>query len=274
MKKMLCLISVLICSLLSEISAKADVIWVPENSFYEENHQDCEYVERNFLANGPDGEVILYRSPESSEIMETWENGHTAHISYTYRDNEGVVWGLSENSERKGGWVPMEYMEVIYDAISFTEEYGTEFMEESGFLGEDYIGESIYIWEYPGSEKCFPVEITKEMNLPEYYKVYVDDDGRKWGYLGYYYGFDDAWICVDAPKEDADRLYPDGVPKHETKPQKDNQSKEKIVPKPDVSRILFAAVSAGILVLVTIVLLVLLKKRIVRREEKEKDCRN
>lgn len=273
MKKMLYLISVLICSLMFGISAKADVIWVPENSFYEENYRDCEHVERNFLADGPDGKVILYKSPESSEVMETWENGRTAYISYTYKDNEGVVWGLSENSEGKGGWVPMEYMEVIYDAISFTEEYGTEFTEESGFLGEDYIGESIYIWEYPGSEKCFPMEITKEMNLPEYYKAYVDDDGRKWGYLGYYYGFDDAWICVDAPKDDAGKLYPDGVPKHETK-QQDNQGQEKIVPEPDVSRILFAAASTGILVLATIVLLVLLKKRIVRREEKEKDCRN
>ena len=64
MKKILCLWAVVGCFLFCGLCVRADVIWEPEDSFYKKHSEECVYVNRLYTANGPDGEVILYKSPE------------------------------------------------------------------------------------------------------------------------------------------------------------------------------------------------------------------
>ncbi len=76
MRKLICVLGAVICFMSCAVSALADVIWVPEDSFYVEHASECTYEGRTYTANGPDGVVILYASPQSSQKIDTWENGH------------------------------------------------------------------------------------------------------------------------------------------------------------------------------------------------------
>lgn len=255
--------------LLCAVSVRADVIWEPEDSFFREHTSECTYVNRLFSANGPDGIVILYKSPELPEEVCTWENGFQAFISHVYKDSRGIEWGIYDDYHGMIGWMPMEYMELVYDSISFREEHRAEIAKEKGALDGVSQGEGIYFWKYPGSENCYTV--TVEDHAPEYSSVYVDGDGNRWGNVGYYYGRKDAWVCIDQPMADYAQLYPGETPRGEEmadasddlqseQPNATDRKSERIVPKPD-NRIVAVTVLMVVLVMTaTAGLLVLLKK--------------
>lgn len=194
-------------------SAGADVIVEPMDSFYEEHAEECVHVGRAFTANGPDGKVYLYKSPELPEVVATWENGYRASIMYTYEDSRGILWGVYDDYRGTVGWMPMEYMELIYDSISFQKEFSEEITEQGGELDAENLEGTIRFWKYPGSEECEVLSVDDtEDYLPEYTGVYVDGVGNRWGHVGYYFGRKDTWICINAPSAEFEQLYPDGAP--------------------------------------------------------------
>ncbi len=254
-------------------SVAADVIAVPMDSFYEDHAQDCTHVGRMFTANGPDGKVYLYKSPELPEVVATWENGYTAHIMFTYEDSQGTLWGVYDDYRGTVGWMPMEYMELIYDSISFQKEYSEEITEQSGELDAEDLEGTIRFWKYPGSEECEALDVDdSETYLPEYNSVYVDGIGNRWGHIGYYFGRRDTWVCIDEPGAEFEQLYPDGAPQvgqqdgkdsdtETVDPEEQQESPDRIVPRPNYGVI---ALAAGLVVLVagaTAVLLMALRKK-------------
>ena len=133
MKRLVCLFCAVLMAVCCIVSASADVIFEPNDSFYEAHREDCVRNERNYTAAGPNGDVTVYESPESDKVIATFANGETLYISYIYTDPDGIQWGYYENWETGvAGWVPMEYLELIYDGISFEEEFGHLFAEEEG----------------------------------------------------------------------------------------------------------------------------------------------
>ncbi len=278
MKKWLYFLGITLSCILFTISAHADVLFEPEDSFYQEHRSECTYVSRQFTANGPEGKVIVYESPESSKVVDTWENGHQATVAYTYEDKGGTVWGVCES----GGWMPMEYMEVVYDNISFTEQHAADIKTQQGTLDKKE-GEKINFWKYPGSEVSYEGEIWD--TALSYEDVYEDSEGHQWGSVVYYYGYRDVWVCIDQPTADFQQLYPNGAPQGNTtdkdsaegsevsKTDGNNQDikdtdnpgsssrESRIEPKKDYGTMILAAVLVGCVVLVTLLLLLLLKKR-------------
>ncbi|MEY8516601.1 hypothetical protein AALC25_06620 [Lachnospiraceae bacterium 29-84] len=260
MKKKVCFLCAVLCAMMYAAPVKADVIWTPEDSFYQRHESECNYEERQYTANGPNGEVEVYESPESPKVVDTLENGAKTSVSVTYTDKEGVVWG----SYLQGGWMPMEYMDVIYDSISFRQDHAAEITEEPGALDEDYLRETIYVWKYPASEECYGMEPGEFEFVPEYDSVYVDPDGLRWGNMPYFYGYRDVWICISEPTADVRELYPDGVPKQEPEAQGQKQG-DKIVPKANHGREAFAIAAVAVVVLATAGLLVVLRRSSKRR---------
>lgn len=149
-----CILFTIVGSMVSVLPVSADIIWEPEDMFYNDHASECTYVNRAFTANGPDGIVIVYKNPESPQKVTQLENGTVIYISYTYQDSDGILWGIYENTNaKKTGWMPMEYMEIVYDSISFAEEFQEEIVgavEQD--LDSQYLGQEIYLWEYPGAE--------------------------------------------------------------------------------------------------------------------------
>lgn len=292
-KKIFSMATAALCCILGTLSVKADLIWEPIDSFYNEHSSECVYVNRQFTANGPDGKVILYVSPEVPEPVAVWENGYTAVVSFTYEDKDGILWGIYDDYEGMTGWMPMDYMEVVYDSISFREEHAAELVEQSGELEGVASGEEFYFWKYPGSERCSAV--TMEDYAPEYYSVYTDERGHSWGCVGYYFGTRDVWVCLDEPTADyaqltgvdsedgeaaqkgetdgnpgsegANGLEPDpsGEEAAESRgaglQDEDGQEAERIVPKPDNRAMTAAIVMVAAVVAVTAFLLVVLKRK-------------
>lgn len=265
MKKMITAVTALLLLLMLPLGVRADVIYEPWDSFFEEHRADCEYHSRSYTAVGPNGDVTLYESPESAWEEKTIPNGEAIWISYSYTDADGIRWGCSEIwNEDIIGWVPMDYLELIYDGISFDEEYGDQYVQEDGQLDIAYRGQTVYFWDYPGCETSHWMTLGEyEEYMPEYWARFTDADGKTWGKIGYYMGNRDCWICLDNPTADFDVLYPDGIatePAEEPAPT-EGETVAEIVPKKNDSAKLTAIAAVSATVAVTAVLLVLLKKK-------------
>lgn len=280
MKKRICLLGMMVCFWFSVIPARADVIWEPQDSFYEKHSSECTYVNRQYITDGPDGVVIVYESPESDKVTATWENGMAVWISYTYEDERGVLWGISETEEN--GWMPMDYMKLVYDSISFEEDYSGQIEAQSGEVGEQYRNDTIYLWKYPASEQYRTMDLQSlgAEHMPQYAYLYIDETGHQWGKIGYFYGMRNLWVCLDAPTADYAALYPDGAPQigekehaedaEEQRPETAQSQTperggiERIEPQDGQARgrtVVTVVVLVGMVVLVTAVLLFVLKKR-------------
>ncbi|MDE5866504.1 MAG: hypothetical protein K2H31_07890, partial [Lachnospiraceae bacterium] len=189
----------------------------------------------------------------------------------TYEDEQGIVWGFPSELEEKSGWVPMEYMKVVYDSISFMEEHSSQIENRNGFLDESHKDDTIYLWKYPGSDGGSSVNMQNWENMPDYSSVYVDEEGRSWGYVGYFYGYRGLWICLDNPTAEYEELYPNGAPQYGVEDDEEskegetqvteNLSTERIKPQTNQRTIVVVVVLVAVVVLVTVVLLVMLKKR-------------
>lgn len=193
---------ILLAGLVIPLSARADVIYEPWDSFYEEKREECTYVNRNFTAAGPNGKVTVYEDPMTPTTVAELPNGTTMTISYTYDTEDGILWGCCDIWEQNiTGWVPMDYLELIYDGISFEEEYGERLLAEEGSIGGEYRGKTIYFVQYPGSATYLeiPLQSGSDGYLPEYRTVYTDDAGVKWGKCGYYMGIKGYWINLNDP---------------------------------------------------------------------------
>lgn len=268
------LVSLLVLALVfceSILPVMADVMWEPLDSFYEDHYDECEYVSRTYTTNGPNGTVTIYESPVSNKVIEVFENGEDIYISHIYTNTKGVVWGVYEDFQAGiTGWMPMDYMDVVYDYISFEEEYGEQFISESGSLNENLLGQKVYMWKYPGSEEYYEVDIFEY--VPEYDAVFTDEVGHEWVYITYYMGFKNVWLCMDDPIGNFDTLFPNGAPsrgvqeeikKNETENDKTEESSEVIVPDTSEQKtmIITALVLIVVVIIISIILIVLLLKK-------------
>ncbi len=213
MKKKICVLLAGICLVISPLQVRADVIWEPrQDPFYAEYADKCVYENSTYIANGSQGNVTVYESPEELKEVDVWENGKSVHISFLYTDEEGASWGIYDNGDvNQSGWVPMEDMVKKYNAGSFAEEFQDQIVEEEGEVDRTGVSEA-YFWTYPGSKDNNSMNIAG-FNAPQYHRVFVDEAGHRWGNIGYYYGRKNAWICLDAPAATFEELYPEGAPK-------------------------------------------------------------
>ena len=271
MKKIMYVLYACICFCFLGVSVQADLIFEPyEDPFYYKYAEECTYVNRVFTANGPDGIVILYESPDSAVEITAWKNGFTAYISFTYEDENGVLWGVYDNGDRKeSGWMPMEYMEVVYDSISFEEEYADDIIEENGNLDEAYLETEVYVYQYPGAQDGYCVTVSGE-DLPEYQCVFTDEEGRRWGRIGYYYGHKNKWICLQNPTADYDTLFPNGAPERSMKQEEAKEFGEtRIIPEdtvPSGKIVIWVVVIVIGVVVATVILLMVLKRETKRQD--------
>ena len=192
--------------------AFADVLWSPrENPFYDAHFQDLEYEGRSYYANGKKGFVTLWDAPDGSTVRAQYQNGEKLWVGYTYRGEWALI-NCRDGRDALSGWVPLKDLYLIYDHISFEEEYGGEFRDYNGEFA-DYggkAGDEFWFWEYP---HAYEPRETKRLTHEMLYallgtstevpccisKVYVDGNGQTWGYVEWLYHYRDFWILLDNP---------------------------------------------------------------------------
>lgn len=192
------------------VPALADVIWEPRDSFYEKHSEDCVYLGRYYTASGKKGVVDVLKEPGSKTIVATINNGNVFYVSFTYVDGKGAEWGVVEfNPDGSGnlaetdystavtGWISMTDLTVVYDYISFAEDHRAGFKPYTGDYSEFKSGGPVVFWTYPGSGVVALEEDEFEFN--DYFEIldtYTDEENRLWGFVGYYYGIRNVWICI------------------------------------------------------------------------------
>ena len=178
-------------------SVKADIIWTPNDDFFIKHYEECERLERSYIASGEKGYVEIRKNPLSKETVANKENGTEFYVSFTYTDKRDRVWGVVEQDDSTG-WILMDELVVIYDDVSFLEEHKDDIQAYQGEF-DDYVPEEapLQFYEYPGSES--PVSAMEiKQDKPEFSYTYKDEEGRIWGYVNYYFKHK-GWICLGDP---------------------------------------------------------------------------
>lgn len=186
-------------------TARADVLWEPRNDFYEKHYDQCEYIGRQFYANGDEGFITLWDAPGGTRVVHQFRNGCTLWVYYQYEDRVcAVVWG---DEGEISGWAPIEDFALKYDYLCFGEEYAEEIHPYDGQF-DDYDGGAaeIVFYEYPGAPEPKDVweaaEILDQLTGTEgsyIASTFTDEEGLTWGYVAYLFGSRNLWFCLDAP---------------------------------------------------------------------------
>lgn len=185
------------------IPARADLIWEPENRFYQTHN--CTAIERTYYANGPEGFVTLWDAPDGSRVEGQYENGTRLRVYWGYKD-----WGCItrwEDGAEVSGWVPMDHLAELYDWHAFEAEYGDRFRPYNGeFAGYDGAPEIVF-WAYPGAPEPNVVVDTdsrfaRDLGSDDTFwgstwqNVFTDENGLTWGFIRYH---ETGWLCFDDP---------------------------------------------------------------------------
>lgn len=192
--------------------ARADMLWEPDNRFYEKHYGECDYLGRQYYANGPEGYITLWDAPNGSSVAAQYENGETLWVYWLY-DGWGCI-SRWEDGEERTGWVEMDHLALVYDYISFAEEYGDRICAYNGeFANYDGDAPGVAFYEYPGAASvksywAFSDQWAIKDNLTGsdgyIQSVFVDENGLTWGFVGYMYGRVNGWFCLDDPAGDGD----------------------------------------------------------------------
>jgi hypothetical protein len=178
----------------------ADIIFTPEDSFYERHSDKMVYTNRTFVVNNS---ANIISEPGLRRKITTLQNGTTVHVSFTCLYN-GNYWGyVSINNY--SGWININQLLVPYDNITFEEEFGADFYSYEGDYAELEEAASVFMWRWPGTS--IPPRELGEIDMEHFMMMtgaggtaYMDEDGREWAYIHYYFGRISSWICLSDPQ--------------------------------------------------------------------------
>jgi len=192
--------SILLCVIFS-VSAFADVLPWPDNDFLNRHESQIEHTTQKYVTYSPYGSVAFYESPGADEIVFEADNYEVIYPCYEYASSSGI-WLLVEtrrDGQWSSGWCDCGELLALYDSDVFFSEYADEIDGPVTF--SNYTGDTVISYAYPGSG--IPLENQQikadEEYLPEFQNSYTDADGRLWGYVSYYRGTRDTWICLTDP---------------------------------------------------------------------------
>lgn len=198
-RKLLSLLIALTAALTLIIPASADIIWEPEDSFYEKHRDECTYAGRQYEMAGYDGAVTVWNAP-NGKVSETLPNGERASVQFIWNGG-GMAWGyvLGYSGDwDHGGWVPMDDLSLVYDSRQFMEDHEAEIVSAAPVPVEFH---SAVLYSYPnGPSGRVMDEDAGYMPFSELFtSIYTDENGLRWGYVGYYMGRQSSWVCLDDP---------------------------------------------------------------------------
>ncbi len=198
----LAIILVLIFSL--SLPAAADVIIEPLNDFYDLHRDECDYrYDRNYIVNTDEGHAYSYADPEAKTDAKGLPNGEVLRIGWVYTDKSGTEWGAYYIAMNYGKtqWIRMSDVTVIYDCFSFLEEYEDEIVkcEYGTYKVEASEEKPVIAWSYPGKKAEWSFSYDDVTVGEGISSTYTDENGTLWGYIAYYMGSRNLWICLTDP---------------------------------------------------------------------------
>lgn len=189
----------------------ADVIVEPQDNFYEEHREECEYISRTYIVNSKEGYVYLFVSPESKKVLGSIENNTEVFIQFIYEGENEVTWGvvmdtsLFKESRAKTAWINLSDCYVKYDQISFLEDHEEELVQEEISFDFSNSSKEVILWTYPQSGEIAgridPTSEYAQSSERTYDNYYLDSNNEKWIQINYYMG-QKGWVCVTDPSNE------------------------------------------------------------------------
>lgn len=108
--RLILLISILLLTVYG-IPVCADMMWGPDmDIFYSEHSKDCVNITETYIANGADGYITAWKSPNSLSKYSYYKNGTKFCVRSVYTDSNGNKWCLVNPSPDKeiSFWIPIK----------------------------------------------------------------------------------------------------------------------------------------------------------------------
>lgn len=209
------------------VTTRADLIYMPlEDDFYAAHSDKCVYEDRYYTVVA-EGGASGYRSPEDLREVTFVKTLEELYISYVYKADNGVRYGLHEtlfadNGEllpepkRSSCWIRMDQLFESYSGERFMEEYASGIRSESWSFSPETLeslnGKNVWLYAYPGGdgirETAFRDDFFKREGLEG---LFTDPYGNTWAYLGNLRIRDGKreaiWILLDDPARKPEELY-------------------------------------------------------------------
>lgn len=173
------------------LSVSADMIWTPDDSFYEKHYQECTYIGRSYQLAGYDGTVTVFTAPDGMSKV-TLDNGIQGIIQFTW-EGYGITWGylcwVTDSDEE--GWVAMDDLALVYDSQQFTEDHREEIQEVEWGQKVPVDFQEAVRYSYPNGTTTGGILKENSDYLPfseAFSGIYTDESGLRWGYISYYMG--------------------------------------------------------------------------------------
>ncbi|GEM_PF-2451384 len=203
MKRILFLLAALI--LLLSVPVHADIVYEPMgDDFYLTHSSACEttyYWCSYKVISETSVEVAV--SPEDFTAVTELQPGDVFSSNTTYRSGDSAWYYVrSFSGQDKDGWISSDLVERLYDSELFILDHGSEI---GGNLNLDVSElDTITAAAYPGGYILESPDLAlfkrNEPGTPvQFEKSYTDPEGKRWGYLGYFYGGVNGWVCLDDP---------------------------------------------------------------------------
>ncbi len=244
MRKFTCLLLLLTAIILNSFVVYADVIVEPQDDFYLAHSQECEYVNRVFVAAGVEDVTNVYRSPVDGRVVNSVLNGNELYVEWSWNDFY-YLYDL--------GWVHNEDVSLVYDSIAFIEDHDIYIYDE-----ESMSIPTARLYSYPNSGDSYElVEAAEYMLIGDAFSsIYEDENGLRWGHITYYMQHE-GWICIDDPTNE--NFNSGFVPTEQSVSQLRGADAE-VIPQ-SINLLIIATILVVIVVLVTVLMLKFVKKK-------------
>ena len=222
MKKNIMIMLLLAVMLSASCIARADLIYIPPDTFYSEHEAECVETSRAYEA---PSDTHYYDQPEGEPMGDIME-GEIQHICCIWNDEWGLQnWGY--------GWIKLSDFRRVYEEEDFERDHRFEIYNVSGeilinegvakcsldipsgvnsaiFRAAESLGVErcpIYMWTYPGSGIVVGSKGSFEENSSiTISSVYLDKEGLLWGQyydesFSAHFGILWVWICLSNPSD-------------------------------------------------------------------------
>lgn len=192
--------------LVQPVNAFADVIWEPNDSFFQAHSSEAYRAECTYVANSPAGYVLVCESPDKvGKNPKVLTNGEKAFAHFTV-NYKGSNWGFYEvydtNADQYvSGWFNLDECYKVFDCNDFISANGDKLINEEKVIN---FGENYVMWVYPGAETCNKLF---ECNDVHSFTQYIDDEGNEWYFFDYVMGMRNFWVNASAPEKTECKKY-------------------------------------------------------------------
>lgn len=203
MKRKLLSLALALCLVLSLAgTAYADVIWEPwDDDFYEAHRAEFQIVNECCYVNGAQGGAWALDRPDGKAV--TWlKNGEIFWAYYVWTAGDGVQWAVASQQlgdEWVSAYVPMADLLNRYDH-EFLDDHAGEITDvrPQGLTLPDTPPAVFLTWTYPHGV-YETMEADWQGMAESCVSFYTDGEGAIWGYVGYWCGVRDVWLCLTDP---------------------------------------------------------------------------